>query len=101
MDAELGLLVARYPAREEEADHQERRRAGFLRQETDRSRWLRGSGPCVTDVILGTMLVHSPINHGGNAIDCMAFSATRAVQANELSGADRRRTIKIEECERI
>jgi hypothetical protein len=44
MDAELGLLVARYRAREEEADHQERRRAGFLRQETDRSPWPTGSG---------------------------------------------------------
>jgi hypothetical protein len=34
LDAELGLLVARYRAREEEADPQERRRAGFLRQKT-------------------------------------------------------------------
>ena len=34
MDAELGLLVARYRAREEEADPQERRRPGFLRQKT-------------------------------------------------------------------
>jgi hypothetical protein len=37
MDAELGLLVARFRAREEEADPQERRKAGFVCQETGRS----------------------------------------------------------------